>query len=59
MAGPVIDSFDPTWVLVSAGYDAHAPIRWLTFVSRAETSPCWRAAGERLRASARSRRHVP
>jgi len=23
MAGPVIDSFDPTWVLVSAGYDAH------------------------------------
>ena len=23
MAGPVIDAFDPTWVLVSAGFDAH------------------------------------
>ena len=23
IAGPVIDSFDPTWVLVSAGFDAH------------------------------------
>jgi acetoin utilization deacetylase AcuC-like enzyme len=23
MAGPVIDVFDPTWVLVSAGFDAH------------------------------------
>jgi acetoin utilization deacetylase AcuC-like enzyme len=23
IAGPVIDTFDPTWVLVSAGFDAH------------------------------------
>jgi acetoin utilization deacetylase AcuC-like enzyme len=41
VAAPVIDEFAPTWVLISAGFDAHRADPLADLALRAATSPIW------------------